>query len=103
MPNSRYLSGVRVEREVVNRAREKGLIAFRSAGSHSPFDVVILDKGNKVVTFLQCKSHKKEKKIGSKIEFREVIKDALIVLEKVHFYRTSNYYKKAKKAKLEGK
>ena len=39
-----YQKGADRERKIVNRAREKGHIAFRSAGSHSPIDVCIIDK-----------------------------------------------------------
>lgn len=55
MPNSNYLRGVRKERAFVNEAREQGKIAFRSAGSHSPIDVCIIDPINKKIEFIQCK------------------------------------------------
>ena len=55
MPNRNYLKGVRKERKIVNEAREKGMVAFRSAGSHSPIDVCIIDLKNKTITFVQSK------------------------------------------------
>lgn len=55
MPNKNYLKGVRKERKLVNGARALGLIAFRSAGSHSPIDVVIIDKKSKQIRLVQCK------------------------------------------------
>ncbi len=55
MPNRNYLKGVRKERKIVNEARERGLISFRSAGSHSPIDVCIIDKLARVIRFVQCK------------------------------------------------
>ena len=58
MPNKNYENGVRFERKVVNKARDLGLIAFRSAGSHSPFDVVIIDKSNRIINLIQCKKAK---------------------------------------------
>ena len=58
MPNRNYIKGIIYERKIVNDAREKGLLAFRSAGSHSPVDVVILDKINKIVYFIQAKNKK---------------------------------------------
>lgn len=66
MPNKNYIKGVRKERKIVNEARDKGLIAFRSAGSHSPIDVVVIDKRNKLIKLIQCKpddmnSNKKQK------------------------------------------
>ena len=53
--NKNYLKGARLERKLVNTAREKGMIAFRSAGSHSPIDVTIIDPKNKRVRFIQAK------------------------------------------------
>ena len=55
MPNSNYIKGVRKERKIVNFSRQAGLISFRSAGSHSPIDVVIIDKKDKEIQFIQCK------------------------------------------------
>jgi len=55
MPNRNYIKGRRKEYKVVSRAREKGYLAFRSAGSHSPIDVVVIDKKKKKIYFIQCK------------------------------------------------
>ena len=55
MPNKNYLKGVRKERKLVNEARRRGLIAFRSAGSHSPIDVVIINLKLGSVRFIQAK------------------------------------------------
>ena len=67
MPNANYVKGCRKERAIVNAARETGCIAFRSAGSHSPIDVVIIDVMAKTVCFVQCKpadfSEKKKKEL----------------------------------------
>lgn len=56
-----YQKGADRERKIVNRAREKGHIAFRSAGSHSPIDVCIIDKKARVITFVQSKMTISEK------------------------------------------
>ena len=48
MPNSHYLRGVRLERELVNLGREHGWIAYRSAGSHSCIDVTWLRAKDKL-------------------------------------------------------
>jgi len=56
MPNPKYIKGVAKERALVNEARDKGLIAFRSAGSHSPIDVCIINPNNLTIQFIQCKS-----------------------------------------------
>lgn len=55
MPNKNYIKGRRKEYKVINQAKAKGLIAFRSAGSHSPIDVCIIDKINRTIEFIQCK------------------------------------------------
>lgn len=61
-----YRKGIRLEREVVNIFKDKGWIAQRTAGSHSPFDVILI-KTNKdtkrvcFVAFVQCKKKKVKK------------------------------------------
>lgn len=55
MSNKKYLKGIRKERKFVNEARAKGQIAFRSAGSHSPIDVIIIDTDFKIINMIQCK------------------------------------------------
>lgn len=56
MGNSKYRKGVAYERKIVNAARIEGKIAFRSAGSHSPIDVCVIDILNKEIKFIQCKT-----------------------------------------------
>lgn len=67
MPNANYIKGVKKERFFVNKARSEGKIAFRSAGSHSPIDVCIIDLEARRIDFLQCKpesmSENKKKEI----------------------------------------
>ena len=58
-----YDKGVRLEREVVQIFKEHGFIAQRMAGSHSPFDVVLIketEENKKIcfVAFVQCKVKK---------------------------------------------
>lgn len=55
MPNKNYIKGRRKEYKYVNKYKEKGCVAFRSAGSHSPVDVVVIDTDNKVIRLIQCK------------------------------------------------
>jgi Holliday junction resolvase len=55
MPNYHYNKGVRKERKIVNEAKAEGCIAFRSAGSHSPIDVCIIDIDNGFIRFVQSK------------------------------------------------
>lgn len=58
MPNNAYLRSTRREREIVNTARARGLIAGRTAGSHSPFDLYIWDPRMKVMRLIQVKTKK---------------------------------------------
>lgn len=55
MVNKNYQKGVRKERKIVNQARKLGYLSFRSAGSHSPIDVIIIDTKLKKIQLLQCK------------------------------------------------
>jgi Holliday junction resolvase len=50
-----YAKGANKERKIVNEARKLGLIAFRSAGSHSPIDVCAIDTRINKIYFIQCK------------------------------------------------
>jgi len=55
MPNKNYVKGRRKEYAIVKKERERGRIAFRSAGSHSPVDVVSIDTANKKIRLIQSK------------------------------------------------
>lgn len=55
MGNRNYKYGADYERKIVKAAKNRGLIAFRSAGSHSPIDVVIIDQKEMKVWLIQCK------------------------------------------------
>ena len=60
---TKYEKGVRLEREVVNIFKKHGYIATRTAGSHSPFDVILVKETNEnkkicFVAFVQCKVKK---------------------------------------------
>ena len=61
-----YNKGVRLEREVIKIFKDNGFNALRSAGSHSPYDVVIwkeTEENKKIcfVAFVQCKVKKLQK------------------------------------------
>ena len=58
-----YTKGVRLEREVIHIFEKAGYIAMRTAGSHSPFDVILVkytEQNQKIcfVAFVQCKVKK---------------------------------------------
>lgn len=52
--NRNYEAGVRFEREVMKGFNEDGFLAVRTAGSHGPFDVIVIARDGHV-TFIQCK------------------------------------------------
>lgn len=67
MPNPSYVAGVRFEREIMNLLKKildpKRYTIIRTAGSHSPVDVVILrhigkDGRNREYYGIQCKTKK---------------------------------------------
>ena len=74
MVNKAYKRGAEKERKIVNKAKEEdGVIALRSAGSHSPIDVIIIDTLNKKISLIQCKHTLKlrgdiEPKLKEKLE-----------------------------------
>jgi len=51
----------------MNKARKKGHVAFRSAGSHSPIDVIDIDFEARIIMLVQCKSKKEKKKKEGKL------------------------------------
>ena len=60
---NKYKKGVKLEREVVSIFKNAGWNAVRSAGSHSPYDVIIWKETNEnkkicFVAFVQCKIKK---------------------------------------------
>lgn len=55
MGNSNYIKGRKKEYKIVHAEKDKGNIAFRSAGSHSPVDVVSIDTKNKKIRLIQAK------------------------------------------------
>lgn len=58
MPRTNYQRGADKERRIVNFFRERGCIALRSAGSHSPVDIVVIDKKTHHITLIQSKLNK---------------------------------------------
>lgn len=50
-----YKRGADKERRIVNRFREAGYLAFRSAGSHSPIDVFALNPKTHEIILVQSK------------------------------------------------
>ena len=55
MTNTNYARGRSKEYRIINKFKEKGYITARTAGSHSFFDVIAIDKENKCIVFIQSK------------------------------------------------
>ena len=55
MPNSNYIKGRKKEYRVMSDERKLGNLVLRSAGSHSPIDVVSIDVKARVIKLIQCK------------------------------------------------
>jgi Holliday junction resolvase len=56
---NRYKKGADFERKIVNAFRKMGCTALRSAGSHSPVDIVVIQ--DKEILLIQCKKGKLSK------------------------------------------
>lgn len=67
--NPKYEKGKRFEQKLVREAREQGKLAFRSAGSHSPIDLAIIDPRTRQITFIQAKKGKSKMSIAEKQDF----------------------------------
>ena len=56
MPNRNYLNGKHKEWRITKKLKEEGWdIAQRTAGSHSPFDVIAINKLTRVIKLIQSK------------------------------------------------
>ena len=55
MPNKNYIKGRNKEYKIVNRERNRGNIANRTAGSHGPYDVISIDIKNRIIRLIQSK------------------------------------------------
>ena len=56
MSNPKYIKGRAREYAIMHNYKRRGWIVLRSAGSHSPFDVVAVNKEKKQITFIQSKA-----------------------------------------------
>lgn len=52
-----YQKGRRKEYKIVNHLKSLGMVAFRSAGSHSPIDVIAIDPHLKIIKLVQSKAY----------------------------------------------
>lgn len=56
MGNAMYVKGRKKEYKIVKHYRDLGYIAHRTAGSHGPFDVIAINKTEKLIKFVQAKT-----------------------------------------------
>ena len=69
MPNKNYRKGYQKEHRTKHKLLAEGFdIAQRTAGSHSPFDVIAIDKICKVIKLVQCKPKSMSENAKRKIE-----------------------------------
>ena len=56
MPNKNYIKGRRKEYKLCNEYKKRGYdIVQRTAGSHSPMDIIAIHKGLKIIKLIQSK------------------------------------------------
>lgn len=53
--NSHYIKGRKFEYKIVHDEQPDNGFIVRSAGSHSPYDVIVVDKDKKLVKCIQAK------------------------------------------------
>jgi predicted RNA binding protein YcfA (HicA-like mRNA interferase family) len=58
-----YARGAEIERRIIKELKDKGYIAVRTAGSHSPFDIISFNE--KHTLLIQSKRTKKQINIDS--------------------------------------
>jgi hypothetical protein len=63
-----YKRGRKKEYKIMAQEKRKGNIVIRSAGSHSPIDLVSIDTENNKITFIQSKSNLMSAKEKDNIE-----------------------------------
>jgi len=63
-----YRKGADKERRIVNKARERGCLAFRSAGSHTIVDVCVINPILKKIWLIQSKLRGKQNLSGKEID-----------------------------------
>lgn len=77
--NKNYQKGYRLERKIMNLYKKYNIFSTRTAGSHSPFDVIAISHNN--LLLIQCKNRKGTKQDVEKLqEIRKKIPKELNVL-----------------------
>lgn len=53
---NRYAKGRRFEYQTMHKLEQQGFIAMRTAGSHSPFDIIAINPATQKILLIQCKA-----------------------------------------------
>ena len=69
MPNKNYIKGRRKEYYIKDKFQMLGYLCFRSAGSHSPVDVVAIHRTKKKILLIQAKPKSMSK--GARLRLEE--------------------------------
>jgi Holliday junction resolvase len=73
MVNSNYQKGAKFERAIISTFKKAGYSGFRSAGSHSPVDIILVaqtEEQRPNVVLAQCKRYSKGKPPLPSAEFK---------------------------------
>ena len=56
MPNKNYVKGRRKEYKICEQLKNEGFdVVQRTAGSHSPIDIIAISKDKQMIRLIQCK------------------------------------------------
>lgn len=80
MPNKNYLKGRRKEYKICNNLKAKGYIAQRTAGSHSPFDVIAIDTKTRIIYLIQAKPDSMSENLKKKIKKENELLEGLFIV-----------------------
>ena len=73
MPNKNYIKGRRKEYKVCDLLRTEGYqIVQRTAGSHSPIDVIAINKRSREIMLVQCKPDSMSNKQKEQLELEHI-------------------------------
>lgn len=57
MPNPKYIKGRAFEYKIMKELEKDGYTCFRTAGSHSPIDIIAIHMDTGIIQFIQAKNH----------------------------------------------
>jgi len=63
-----YINGRAREYRIMNKLKEKGWVVCRTAGSHSPIDLIAINPKDIKIIFIQCKPKSMSNKAKERLE-----------------------------------